>query len=514
MLIFILIFIAIISITLVIVKRDENAFLLLGLCGSLILMFSGIIIYTAKVGGLSNSQEVFLFLSPKIRNWIQYKIITLDKLGYLIAIGRYLFPCFLLLIAVNYSMIPFIRRHNPWIKFLLLPPVFSLVLYYPNVFYSAVRRRFELQKVLMEAMLVWIFLYILLACFLLFYEYFSITMVYYNRKFRYILLSHISLALLYGLYCVQDPIQVYQLYNAQYLWASGLTYANPSLSMTGWVIISIATVLLVVVGFWNIAGYTQINFQADQEDIKLKRKFDTASMGASVFVHSIKNQLLSTRVVSKKINQAFSEESPNLEVLKGYTDMLSQLNESMLERMEELYRSIKSNTISITPVSVDKIVDQAINRFHQKFPEVEVWKRSDSPETVLADITHMGEAVYNLLVNAQEAIIASGNEPNGRVEVIIHNERLYVVIEVHDNGVGISKRDQKKIFDPFYTNKNTNYNWGMGLHYVRQIVKSHLGMLRLESIKGKGTSFFIMLPRYSKRKNNSKWGSKLKWLKK
>mgnify|MGYP001118276839 CR=1 FL=1 len=114
MLILILILIAGISIALAIVKKDENSFLLLGLCASMILMFSGIIIYTAKIGGLSKSQELFLFLSPNIKAWIQYLIITLNNLGYLIAVGRYLFPTFLLLIAINYSMIPFIRRNKIW----------------------------------------------------------------------------------------------------------------------------------------------------------------------------------------------------------------------------------------------------------------------------------------------------------------------------------------------------------------------------------------------------------------
>jgi hypothetical protein len=156
-LILILILLGIISITLAIFKRDENSLLLLGLCGSLILMFSGIIIYTAKIGGLNGSQEVFLFLSPKIKNWIQYMVIRLDTLGYLIAVGRYLFPSFLLLIAINYSMIPFIRRYTRWIKLLLIIPVASLIVYYPKVFYTLVRSRFELQKILMTAMLIWIF---------------------------------------------------------------------------------------------------------------------------------------------------------------------------------------------------------------------------------------------------------------------------------------------------------------------------------------------------------------------
>ena len=69
-------------------------------------------------------------------------------------------------------------------------------------------------------------------------------------------------------------------------------------------------------------------------------------------------------------------------------------------------------------------------------------------------------------------------------------------IQVIDNGKGMSHQVQKKIFDPFYTSKNTNNNWGMGLYYVRQIVKNHFGMLRLESEEGVGTHFFVEIPKY------------------
>ena len=54
------------------------------------------------------------------------------------------------------------------------------------------------------------------------------------------------------------------------------------------------------------------------------------------------------------------------------------------------------------------------------------------------------------------------------------------MIEVSDNGLGMSKSQIKKIFDPFYSSKNSNYNWGMGLYYVREVVKSHLGKMRVE----------------------------------
>ncbi len=84
----------------------------------------------------------------------------------------------------------------------------------------------------------------------------------------------------------------------------------------------------------------------------------------------------------------------------------------------------------------------------------------------------------------------------GKVSIISHEERLYTVIEIRDNGVGIPKGLVKKIFDPFYTSKNRNHNWGMGLYYVRAIVKGHLGSLRVESREGRGSSFYILLPKY------------------
>ena len=84
----------------------------------------------------------------------------------------------------------------------------------------------------------------------------------------------------------------------------------------------------------------------------------------------------------------------------------------------------------------------------------------------------------------------------GSFPFLCHNERLYTVIEVRDNGIGLSKSKAKKIFEPFYSSKNSNFNWGMGLYYVREIVKSHLGSIRVESKEGEGSSFFILLPKY------------------
>ena len=77
-------------------KRNRESLFLMGMCCSLMVQFTGILIFIAKKGGYSKNIISFLFFSQTLRIKLQYLFITLDTLGYIIAIGRYLFPLFLL----------------------------------------------------------------------------------------------------------------------------------------------------------------------------------------------------------------------------------------------------------------------------------------------------------------------------------------------------------------------------------------------------------------------------------
>ena len=83
---------------------------------------------------------------------------------------------------------------------------------------------------------------------------------------------------------------------------------------------------------------------------------------------------------------------------------------------------------------------------------------------MLADQNYLSEALYNLLINAWEANVAVGHGDRA-VELVSHKERLYTVLEVRDDGCGMTKAEQKKIFEPFYSSKNSNTSWGMGLYH-------------------------------------------------
>ena len=477
-------------------KRSMESFFLSGMCISLMLEFCGILIFAAKKGGYSREMLEFLFVSMELKTTIQYLVIPLNVIGYMIALGRYLFPLFLLQIAMRYSMISAIRK-DPLIKKLsVLLPVASLIVYYPGIYKTVTLNRPKLQEFLTEFSYFWILLYICIALILLIHEYFSITMVFFRRQFSLIVICMIAISGLYLLYCGQDPGQVYRFYHASYKWKRGIGYLQHMWDIKAYYLLMLINVVCGILGFISLMRYTQENYANDMEEVVMERKYNTARVGTLVFVHSTKNQLLANRVIFKRLNGLDMDKEADVKKAKEYIATLEDINESLLERMEELYRSVKSSSIYMISCRLEEIVANALERFHDKCPGVPVEVVLESDVSVLADKAHLCEAIYNLLINAQDAVEAAELGEKGKVSLLSHDERLYTVIEIKDNGVGIPKATMKKIFEPFYTSKNRNHNWGMGLYYVRAIVKGHLGSLRVESKEGKGSSFYILLPKY------------------
>lgn len=505
MLIIVMILMVISTIVVASSRRDILSLFLMSLMGSFVIMFSGAIIYIAKVGGYSKLQRTFLFLIPEFQTWLQYRPIPLGRLGYLVAIGRSLFPYFLLLISFEYSMVGWVRRHYKTLRiWAVLPPFLFLLYYYPPIFKLVVDKRFWIIILMRKIGLWWTGLYICLALSLLIIEYIGINIPFYKKRFRFIVLSLFSVTVLYGMYAIQDPGQIYNMHISEYIRIGSLSYIKVSLNNYGWIAVGLCTVFFVVLGTSSLIHHTQIDYKEDQEDIMIQRKFNASSLGTTVFIHSIKNHLLSSRVLHKRLEQEFNKPEPSTKDLQEQVEKLKVINEGMIARMDDLYKTVKSNALILKPYPLKDIIRIAISRFKQKYPNQEICVDIENiDEVLLADVTHLSEAIYNLLTNAYESTIVV-DQAESIVEILIYEARLYTVIEIKDNGVGISNTKSTKIFEPFFTTKNTNSNWGMGLYYVRKIVKGHIGKLKIESVKNQGTSFFIMLPKFEQKNRGEK----------
>ena len=113
---------------------------------------------------------------------------------------------------------------------------------------------------------------------------------------------------------------------------------------------------------------------------------------------------------------------------------------------------------------------------------------------VFADAHHLKQVLLNLVINAEQAMLAT----NGRGTLIARSwhdvDQRLVVLEIHDDGPGIPADVQEKIFDPFFTTKSPGKGTGLGLTVAHAIVRDHGGRMRVASKPGEGASFLVELP--------------------
>jgi two-component system phosphate regulon sensor histidine kinase PhoR len=118
--------------------------------------------------------------------------------------------------------------------------------------------------------------------------------------------------------------------------------------------------------------------------------------------------------------------------------------------------------------------------------------KSQSPN-VWVDQVHFSNILFNLLDNAVKYCVETP-----RIRISTRDEKHGILIGVSDNGIGINKKDLKKIFDRFYRvptgRRHDIKGFGLGLNYVKLLTKAHGGMVDVQSEPGKKTEFILFFP--------------------
>jgi len=160
----------------------------------------------------------------------------------------------------------------------------------------------------------------------------------------------------------------------------------------------------------------------------------------------------------------------------------------------ELRAFARPNTVPFGRVDVNRVLNAAIDMVAA---EVRVRARLTTQlhtvPTVLANETRLGQVFMNLLVNASQAIAATGKYGNIVVRTST-TDSGQIVIEVRDDGCGMSSDVLKRIFDPFFTTKEPGRGTGLGLAVCHGVVTSLGGDIEVRSRVEEGTTFFVTLP--------------------
>ena len=130
---------------------------------------------------------------------------------------------------------------------------------------------------------------------------------------------------------------------------------------------------------------------------------------------------------------------------------------------------------------------------NKEVPQTLTWKEDVEPH-LLVDISagEMSQILWNLLMNACQAVPADGGISVGARLYHSESQEDWIEVKVKDTGPGIPEQDQAKIFEPFFTTKDRGT--GLGLSIVQKIISDRQGRIRLKSSPGQGTEFVILFP--------------------
>lgn len=190
------------------------------------------------------------------------------------------------------------------------------------------------------------------------------------------------------------------------------------------------------------------------------------------------------------------------ERLKSYLGMIREENKRMHSQVENVLRisRLEKNELDIEKqeLDIEDVLEDSISHvwliLEQREGSIKTHFKADN-NAVVGNESHLTNVFVNVLENA---IKYTPEDRNPEIEVFTENVRDQIVIKVKDNGIGMSKAAQKKVFQKFFREHTGDIHnvkgHGLGLAYAKRILDEHDGEIFVESVKDEGSTFIINLP--------------------
>ncbi|MDZ4824550.1 MAG: HAMP domain-containing sensor histidine kinase [Flavobacteriales bacterium] len=264
-----------------------------------------------------------------------------------------------------------------------------------------------------------------------------------------------------------------------------------------WMMVLVSVVLLLFIMFLFSFSIRIIYRQKKLSDVK--------NDFINNMTHELKTPISTISLACEALNDPDMRSSQNS--VENYVRMISEENKRLGVLVENVLRTAIFEQGDMN-LRIDKLNMHDIIRTVIRNVAILVKQRQGSIITKLdagdpmveGDALHLTNVVYNLIDNA---IKYSGEKP--MVEISTRDSGMNIVIEFTDNGIGISKENQPKVFDKLYRVPTGNVHnvkgFGLGLSYVKGVAEKHGGSVALESELKKGSTFTIQIPRKHEKEN-------------
>jgi two-component system phosphate regulon sensor histidine kinase PhoR len=187
------------------------------------------------------------------------------------------------------------------------------------------------------------------------------------------------------------------------------------------------------------------------------------------------------------------------EAIVNYANIIKTQNNRLKSQIEKVLQmaAMDRGKLKLNKEVIDlhQLVQEAVKSFNLK-DQAEITVNLEADDTckcVMADKVHLTNIIYNLLDNAVKYV-----DGYPKIKIQTHQVKNQITLSIQDNGIGIGKEHQRKVFEKFFRVPTGNVHnvkgFGLGLNYVKQIVKAHKWKINLASEIGKGSTFTITMP--------------------
>lgn len=227
-----------------------------------------------------------------------------------------------------------------------------------------------------------------------------------------------------------------------------------------------------------------------QEEVRKADRMAAIGHLAAGVAHEVRNPLSSIKGYATYFGSLFDEGSDNRKAAEVMTSEVDRLNRVISELLE----MARPADVKLRDTDVSTLLESSLRLVKQEAESAGV---SVSLETskdigdVILDPDRMTQAMINLYVNAIQAM-----PDGGTLAVDANRHGAFLQLTVSDTGAGLSDADVSRIFDPYFTTKQTGT--GLGLAIVSKIVEAHSGEIKVEYTGPNGTAFTILIPIESK----------------
>lgn len=228
------------------------------------------------------------------------------------------------------------------------------------------------------------------------------------------------------------------------------------------------------------------------EQLQQAEKSAVVGRLASAIAHEIRNPLNYINLTLDFLRAKFRPEDAEKNAI--FEKLTAQLKEEVgriNNQITDFLNYSRPAKTNLQPLEAGEVVADSLRIIEAQAEEQNIKINLAAGENVpriLGDSEYLRSVFNNLFINAAQAMEKNG----GNLNVIISPTANFVKIEISDTGEGISAENLSKIFEPYFSTKETGT--GLGLAIVKKIVDDHNGTIEAESTLGGGTKFTVSLP--------------------